>query len=247
MSLALSDVKRSQPGPARTQRRAGCLYAGRSSTASSRWSSRCKAVDTTGVEPLAHPISHDPGFALRLRDDVVTEPNRRDDYQKPAPASPGRPVPGAQGHRISHTHRTRQRMHTKTIKEIVGAAARASRYRAQNSTRHFLGPHGSGQRTTTPSCTSTRSCRWRRPPPPTRAWPQARPAADRRADRPQGYLRHPRLAHDCRLEDAGQLSSARSTPPWSTASTRPAWSRSARSIATNSRWARPTRTRPSAR
>ena len=47
-----------------------------------------KAVDTSGVEPLAQPITaYDPGFALRLRDDVANETNRRDDYQKPAPAT----------------------------------------------------------------------------------------------------------------------------------------------------------------
>jgi aspartyl-tRNA(Asn)/glutamyl-tRNA(Gln) amidotransferase subunit C len=48
-----------------------------------------KAVDTTGVEPLAHPVAafaSPQQLALRLRDDVVTEPNRREDYQKPAPA-----------------------------------------------------------------------------------------------------------------------------------------------------------------
>lgn len=47
-----------------------------------------KAVDTTGVEPLSQPISaYQQDFALRLREDTVTEPNRRDDYQKPAPAT----------------------------------------------------------------------------------------------------------------------------------------------------------------
>ena len=46
-----------------------------------------KAVDTTGVTPLAHPIAAwRDDLALRLREDRVTEPNRRDDYQKPAPA-----------------------------------------------------------------------------------------------------------------------------------------------------------------
>jgi len=46
-----------------------------------------KAVDTTGVTPLAHPIAAwQDDLALRLREDRVTEPNRRDDYQKPAPA-----------------------------------------------------------------------------------------------------------------------------------------------------------------
>jgi aspartyl-tRNA(Asn)/glutamyl-tRNA(Gln) amidotransferase subunit C len=47
-----------------------------------------KAVDTAGVEPLSHPIAaFQADLALRLREDVVTEPNRRDDYQRPAPAS----------------------------------------------------------------------------------------------------------------------------------------------------------------
>lgn len=46
-----------------------------------------KAVDTSGVSPLAHPIAAwRDDLALRLRDDRVTEHNRRDDYQKPAPA-----------------------------------------------------------------------------------------------------------------------------------------------------------------
>ncbi|MFI4939597.1 MAG: Asp-tRNA(Asn)/Glu-tRNA(Gln) amidotransferase subunit GatC [Burkholderiales bacterium] len=46
-----------------------------------------RAVDTSGIEPLNHPIdAFQQGMALRLRDDAVTEPNRRDDYQKIAPA-----------------------------------------------------------------------------------------------------------------------------------------------------------------
>jgi len=47
-----------------------------------------KAIDTSGVEPLSHPIAAiEPALALRLREDVVTETNRRDDYQQPAPAT----------------------------------------------------------------------------------------------------------------------------------------------------------------
>jgi aspartyl-tRNA(Asn)/glutamyl-tRNA(Gln) amidotransferase subunit C len=46
-----------------------------------------RAVDTSGVEPLAQPIAaYDAQFSLRLRDDVVSEENRRDDYQQLAPA-----------------------------------------------------------------------------------------------------------------------------------------------------------------
>ena len=44
-----------------------------------------QAVDTEAVAPLAHPLAAHMEVALRLRDDVPTEPNRRDDYQKVAP------------------------------------------------------------------------------------------------------------------------------------------------------------------
>jgi aspartyl-tRNA(Asn)/glutamyl-tRNA(Gln) amidotransferase subunit C len=45
-----------------------------------------QAVDTTGVAPLAQPLAAALGnLPLRLREDVVTEENRRDDYQKVAP------------------------------------------------------------------------------------------------------------------------------------------------------------------
>ena len=40
-----------------------------------------QAVDTSGVEPMSHPQE----FATRLREDVVTETDRRDAFQKIAP------------------------------------------------------------------------------------------------------------------------------------------------------------------
>ncbi len=40
-----------------------------------------KAVDTTGVEPLAHPMD----LSLRLREDEVSEPNQRERLQSGAP------------------------------------------------------------------------------------------------------------------------------------------------------------------
>jgi aspartyl-tRNA(Asn)/glutamyl-tRNA(Gln) amidotransferase subunit C len=40
-----------------------------------------QAVDTTGVEPMAHAQD----VVLRLREDVVSEANRRDAYQAVAP------------------------------------------------------------------------------------------------------------------------------------------------------------------
>ena len=46
-----------------------------------------QAVDTTGVEPLSQPLAAVLALPLRLREDVVTEENHRDDYQAPAPAT----------------------------------------------------------------------------------------------------------------------------------------------------------------
>ena len=88
MSLALSDVKRlailaqlelSDEQASSTLAKLNSIFA---------LVEQMLAVDTSGVEPLAQPITaYDPGFALRLRDDAATEPDRRDDYQKPAPAT----------------------------------------------------------------------------------------------------------------------------------------------------------------
>jgi aspartyl-tRNA(Asn)/glutamyl-tRNA(Gln) amidotransferase subunit C len=41
-----------------------------------------RAIDTTGVLPMAHAQD----VALRFRDDVVTETSRREQYQRLAPA-----------------------------------------------------------------------------------------------------------------------------------------------------------------
>lgn len=42
-----------------------------------------QSVDTTGVEPMAHPSD----AALRLREDVVKEKDQREEFQKLAPAT----------------------------------------------------------------------------------------------------------------------------------------------------------------
>ena len=88
MSLELSDVKRlarlaqlelSDDQAARTLDQLNGIFA---------LVEQMKAADTAGIEPLNHPIAayqHD--LSLRLRDDVVTEPNRREDYQRVAPAT----------------------------------------------------------------------------------------------------------------------------------------------------------------
>ena len=45
-----------------------------------------QSVDTTGVQPLAHPVAAIQEMALRLREDVVSEPNQREANQQSAPA-----------------------------------------------------------------------------------------------------------------------------------------------------------------
>lgn len=47
---------------------------------------KMRAVDTTGVEPLTHPVEAVQDVQLRLRDDVASEPNQREANQKSAPA-----------------------------------------------------------------------------------------------------------------------------------------------------------------
>ncbi len=45
-----------------------------------------RAVDTTGVQPLAHPVASIQDITLRLRDDAVSEPDNREANQRSAPA-----------------------------------------------------------------------------------------------------------------------------------------------------------------
>ena len=45
-----------------------------------------QAVDTTGVQPMAHPVAAIQDVQLRLREDVVSEPNHREANQQSAPA-----------------------------------------------------------------------------------------------------------------------------------------------------------------
>ena len=47
---------------------------------------KMRAVDTTGIVPLAHPVEIMGDVALRLRDDVASEPNQREANQRNAPA-----------------------------------------------------------------------------------------------------------------------------------------------------------------
>jgi aspartyl-tRNA(Asn)/glutamyl-tRNA(Gln) amidotransferase subunit C len=47
---------------------------------------KMKAVDTAGVVPLSHPVAAIHDIALRLREDVASEPNQRETNQQNAPA-----------------------------------------------------------------------------------------------------------------------------------------------------------------
>lgn len=47
---------------------------------------KMRAVDTSGVIPLAHPVDVADNMALRLREDVASEPNQREANQRSAPA-----------------------------------------------------------------------------------------------------------------------------------------------------------------
>lgn len=45
-----------------------------------------RAVDTAGIQPLAHPFETVRDIALRLREDQVREPDQREANQRSAPA-----------------------------------------------------------------------------------------------------------------------------------------------------------------
>ena len=47
---------------------------------------RMRAVDTTGLEPLSHPVAAIQDVTLRLAEDVASEPNQREANQRSAPA-----------------------------------------------------------------------------------------------------------------------------------------------------------------
>ena len=47
---------------------------------------KMRAVDTTGLEPLTHPVAAVQDVALRLREDVASEPDAREANQQSAPA-----------------------------------------------------------------------------------------------------------------------------------------------------------------
>ncbi len=48
---------------------------------------KMRAVDTTGVEPLSHPVAAVQDVQLRLREDVASEGNQREANMQSAPAA----------------------------------------------------------------------------------------------------------------------------------------------------------------
>lgn len=46
-----------------------------------------QAVDTSGIEPLTHPVAVLQDVQLRLQDDVVTETDQREAHLRNAPAA----------------------------------------------------------------------------------------------------------------------------------------------------------------
>jgi aspartyl-tRNA(Asn)/glutamyl-tRNA(Gln) amidotransferase subunit C len=85
MSLTLSDVKRIANLAQLDMDEAHAQTALAELNGIFALAEQMQAVDTTGVAPLSQPLSAIMALPLRLREDVVTEENRRPDYQAPAP------------------------------------------------------------------------------------------------------------------------------------------------------------------
>ena len=86
MSLTLSDVKRIANLAQLDMDEAHAETALGELNAIFALAEQMQAVDTEGVAPLSQPLATILGsLPLRLREDVVTEENRRDAYQAPAP------------------------------------------------------------------------------------------------------------------------------------------------------------------
>ena len=85
MSLTLSDVKRIANLAQLDMDDAHAEIALKELNGIFALAEQMQAVDTTGVEPLSQPLAAVLALPLRLREDVVTEEDRRTDYQAPAP------------------------------------------------------------------------------------------------------------------------------------------------------------------
>jgi aspartyl-tRNA(Asn)/glutamyl-tRNA(Gln) amidotransferase subunit C len=88
MSLTLSDVKRIANLAQLDMDEAHAATALGELNGIFALAEQMQAIDTEGVAPLSQPLAAVLGsLPLRLREDVVTEENRREDYQAPAPST----------------------------------------------------------------------------------------------------------------------------------------------------------------
>ncbi|HEU4777172.1 MAG TPA: Asp-tRNA(Asn)/Glu-tRNA(Gln) amidotransferase subunit GatC [Telluria sp.] len=85
MSLTLSDVKRIANLAQLDMDEAHAETALKELNGIFALAEQMQAVDTTGVAPLSQPLAAVLDLPLRLREDDVTEENRREEYQAPAP------------------------------------------------------------------------------------------------------------------------------------------------------------------
>lgn len=85
MSLTLSDVKRIANLAQLDMDEAHAETALKELNGIFALAEQMQAVDTSGVAPLAQPLAAVLDLPLRLREDDVTEENRRDQYQACAP------------------------------------------------------------------------------------------------------------------------------------------------------------------
>jgi aspartyl-tRNA(Asn)/glutamyl-tRNA(Gln) amidotransferase subunit C len=86
MSLTLSDVERIALLAQLDMNRAQAEVALGELNAIFALATQMQEIDTEGVAPLSQPLAAVLGnLPLRLREDVVTEQNRREAYQAPAP------------------------------------------------------------------------------------------------------------------------------------------------------------------
>ncbi len=85
MSLTLSDVKRIANLAQLDMDEAHAETALKELNGIFALAEQMQAVDTTGVAPLSQPLAAVLDLPLRLREDDVTEENRREAYQASAP------------------------------------------------------------------------------------------------------------------------------------------------------------------
>jgi aspartyl-tRNA(Asn)/glutamyl-tRNA(Gln) amidotransferase subunit C len=153
-----------------------------------------QAVDTTGIEPMAHAVD----VVQRLRPDVVTETDRRADFQAVAPETEAGLYLVPEGRRMSDLINPRcasfrRAGSKKGFRRRTGDPVPRPHRQPQSRPQRLHRPRP--RQDPGPGARSRRRAGCRR----------GRHAADRHPLGAQGYFLHQGLAHQLRLEDAGQL------------------------------------------